>query len=156
MFLDVNVCHKNGKFVTSVYKKPTFSWVFTNYESLFPPYHKSGLYHILLCRNFSICCDFKTFHFEINHLKAMLRNNNCPQNFIDFCIKSFFHKLHTPKVIAQKVPKKDVFIKLSFFKSISFKFERSLKTYFVINWCFKFKNSFYATRYSQKFFHFQG
>ena len=32
-FLDVKMCRKNGKFVTSVYRKPTFSVVFTKYES---------------------------------------------------------------------------------------------------------------------------
>ena len=29
-FLDGNVCRKNGKFVTSIYRKPSFSGVFTN------------------------------------------------------------------------------------------------------------------------------
>ena len=33
LFLDVKICRKNGKFVTSVYIKPTFSGVFSNYES---------------------------------------------------------------------------------------------------------------------------
>ena len=65
LFLDIKVCRKNGKFVTSVYRKPTFSGVFTNYESFIPTYQKRGLLHTLLHRSFSICCDFKTFHFEI-------------------------------------------------------------------------------------------
>ena len=64
-FIDVNICAKNGKFVTSVYRKPTFSGVFTNFESFIPMYQKRGLLHTLLHRSFSICCDFKTFHFEI-------------------------------------------------------------------------------------------
>ena len=34
LFLDVKICRKNGKFVTSVHRKPTFPGVFTNYESL--------------------------------------------------------------------------------------------------------------------------
>ena len=34
-FLDVKICRKNVKFVTSVYRKPTFTGVFTNYESSF-------------------------------------------------------------------------------------------------------------------------
>ena len=71
-FLDVKICRKNGKFVTSVYRKPTFSGVFTNYESFIPTYQKRGLLHTLLHRSFSICCDFKTFHFEIDHLKNIL------------------------------------------------------------------------------------
>ena len=35
-FLDVEICRKNVKFVTSVYRKPTVSGVFTSYESLIP------------------------------------------------------------------------------------------------------------------------
>ena len=42
-FLDVKICHKNGKFVTSVYRKPTFGGVFTNYESFIPTYFVSDL-----------------------------------------------------------------------------------------------------------------
>ena len=65
-FLDVRICRKNAKFVTSVYRKPTFSGFFTNYESFFPTYQKRGPLHTLLHGSFSICCDFKTFHFEID------------------------------------------------------------------------------------------
>ena len=43
-FLDVKTCRKNGKFVTSVYSKPTFSGVFTNYESVIPTYQKRHIY----------------------------------------------------------------------------------------------------------------
>ena len=92
-FLDVKICCKNRKFVTSVYRKPIFSGVLTNYESFIPMYEKRGLLHILLHRSFSICCDFKTFHFEIDHLKTILIKNNYPLNFIDSCIKSFLNKL---------------------------------------------------------------
>ena len=37
-FSDVQTCGKYGKFVTSVYRKPTFSGIFTNYESFIPTY----------------------------------------------------------------------------------------------------------------------
>ena len=42
-FLDLKVCCNNGKFVTSVYRKPTFSGVFTKYGSFIPTYQKSKL-----------------------------------------------------------------------------------------------------------------
>ena len=53
-FLEVNICRENGKFVTSVYRKPTFSGVFTNYDSFIPTYQKRGFLHTLLHRNFRI------------------------------------------------------------------------------------------------------
>ena len=62
--IDIKICRKNYKFVTIVYRKLTFSGVFTNYESFIPTYQKRGLLHTLLHRSFSICCDFKTFYFE--------------------------------------------------------------------------------------------
>ena len=92
-FLDIKICCKNSKFVTSVYRKPTFSGAFTNCESFIPTHQKRGLLHTLLHRTCSICCDFKTFHFEIDHLKTILIKNNYPLNFIDSCIKSFLNKL---------------------------------------------------------------
>ena len=129
-FLDVKICGKNGKFVTSVYRKPTFSGVFTNYESFIPTYPEKGLLHTLLHRGFSIWCDFKTFHFEIDHLKTILMKNDYPQNFIDLCIKSFLNKLYTPKVIVQNVPKKNFFVKLPFLGSTSFQIQNKLQKLF--------------------------
>ena len=123
-FLDIKICRKNGKFVTSVYRKPTFSGVFTNYESFIPTYQKRGLLHTLLHRSFSICCDFKTFHFEIDHLKTILIKNNYPLNFIDSCIKSFLNKLYTAKVMVPNVLKRNIFVKLPFLESTSFQIRK--------------------------------
>ena len=126
LFLDVKICRKNGKFVASVHRKPTFSWVFTNYESFIPTYQKRGLLHTLLHRSFNICCDFKTFHFEIDHLKTILIKNNYPLNLIDSCIKSFLNKLYTPKVVVPNVPR-NVFVKLPFLGSTSFQIRKKLQ-----------------------------
>ena len=129
-FLDIKICCENSKFVTSVYRKPTFSGVFTNYESFIPTYQKRGLLHTLLQRSFSIWCDFKTFHFEIDHLKNILIKNNYPLNFIDLCIKSFLNKLHTPKVVVPNVPKRNAFVKLPFLGSTLFQIWKKLQKLF--------------------------
>ena len=36
LLLDIKICGKNSKFVTSVYRKPRFNGVFTNHESFTP------------------------------------------------------------------------------------------------------------------------
>ena len=123
-FLEIKICRKNSKFVTSVYSKPTFSGVFTNCESFIPTYQKRGLLHTLLHRSFSICCDFKTFHFEIDHLKTILIKNNYPLNFIASCIKSFLNKLYTAKVMVPNVLKRNIFVKLPFLESTSFQIRK--------------------------------
>ena len=38
--LDVEITHQQGKFTTTIYRKPTFSGVYTNVESLLPSVHK--------------------------------------------------------------------------------------------------------------------
>ena len=131
-FLDVKICRKNGKFVTSVYRKPTFSGVFTSYESFILTYQRRGLLYTLLHRRFSICCDFKAFHFVFDHLKTILIKNNYPLNFIDTCITSFLNKLYTPRNMVLNVLKRSVFVKLPYLGS-TFKFERSFKNHLVIN-----------------------
>ena len=37
-FLDVKICRENNKFTTSVFRKPTFSGVFTNFHGFIPVY----------------------------------------------------------------------------------------------------------------------
>ena len=41
-FLDIKVSRGNNKFVTSVFRKPTFTGVFTNFESFIPDIYKRG------------------------------------------------------------------------------------------------------------------
>ena len=47
-FLDVKIFRENNKFTTNVYRKPTFSGIFTNFESFIPVYMKRGLIFSLL------------------------------------------------------------------------------------------------------------
>ena len=82
--LDLKICRENGKFVTSVYRKPTFTRVYTNYEGCIRMYQKRGRLHTLLHWSFCIYCDFKTFHFEIDHLKNILKKKQLPLEFHRF------------------------------------------------------------------------
>ena len=122
---------KDGEFsVTSIYRKPTFSRVFINYERFIPTYQNRGLLHTLFYRSFRICCDFKIFHFEVDHLNTTLIKNNYPLKFIDSCVKSFLNKLYTPKVVVPNVPKRNVFVKLLFLGSTLFQIRMELQKLF--------------------------
>ena len=48
LFLDITISHECNKFVASVYCKPTFSEVFTNFEGLIRDMHKLGLIEAFL------------------------------------------------------------------------------------------------------------
>ena len=53
-FLDVTNNRENNKFVKSVYRKPTFTVVFTSFESSLPDTHKSGLIENLFHKSFRL------------------------------------------------------------------------------------------------------
>ena len=84
----------------------------------------------LLSTSFKICCDFKTFHFEIDHLKTIFMKDNYPPNFTDSCIKSFLNNWYASKVIVQNVPKRNVYVILPFFGSTSFHIRKKLQKLF--------------------------
>ena len=46
-FLDVEISRENGKFVTTVYRKPTFSGVYTHFESFLTSTQKFGMLYTL-------------------------------------------------------------------------------------------------------------
>ena len=89
-FLDLTITRENNKFVTSVYRKLTFSGIFTNFESFIPAIHKYGLIETLLHKSFRLCFSYEKFHREIETLKAIFKLNNYSKNFWIQCIKKFF------------------------------------------------------------------
>ena len=88
-FLDVLTTREGSNFITDVYRKPTFSGVFTNFTSFLPIYFKHGLIYSLLFRSFRICSDFSRFHAEVDNIKKILSRNSYPNSVIDFCIRTF-------------------------------------------------------------------
>ena len=64
-FLDVNIIREKDKFTTSVYRKPTFSGIYTHFDSFLPSSNKIGLLHTLLHKCFRICSDWTKFHLEL-------------------------------------------------------------------------------------------
>ena len=119
-FLDVKITRSNNQLITSVFRKATFSGVFTNFKSFMPVTYKFGLVHTLLHLSFSICSSYETFQEEILLLKEVFKKNEYPQIFIDKCIKKYLNKLFVPKRIIETVDKKQVLLVLPFLGPISF------------------------------------
>ena len=92
-FLDVKIRRENDSFTASIYRKPTFSEVFTHFDSFIPASYKYGLVNTLIFQCFKICSSYEKIHNEIVSLKYSLKHNSYPKNFIDNCTKFFFDKL---------------------------------------------------------------
>ena len=88
--------------MTSVYRKPTFNGLFTNFI------YKRGLIETLLHRSFRLCSNSEKFNREIEILKSILKRNNYPHNLVNHCIKKLLNKLFVKRDLKFMVPKRDL------------------------------------------------
>ena len=79
LYLHVKICNKKERFVTSIYRKPTFDRDFTNYENFISTYQKENFYTNFYLRNGRIYCKFKEFHSKIENLKITLKKCIIPK-----------------------------------------------------------------------------
>ena len=100
-FLDVNVIRKQGEFITNVYRKPTFSGVYTHFDSFLPDTCKIGMTYTLANRRFRICSSWSMFHQQLILLRGIFKKNGYPENFIDRCFKLFLDRI---QILKEKVP----------------------------------------------------
>ena len=98
-FLDIKITRHNQQFKTSVYRKPTFSGVFTHYESYLDQIYKKLLIDTLLFRCFSICSDNTLFHLKGDHLREIVKKNSYPSGIMKQCINFVLNILHALKKI---------------------------------------------------------
>ena len=110
-----------------MYHKPTFSGVYSNFNSSISEEYKGGLIFTLLFRTFSIVSDFSGFHSEVCHLKEVLKKNAFPIKLIGSCIKNVLNKRPTEKPVTLTVEKKDFVIVLPFLGILSLDLRTRLK-----------------------------
>ena len=91
-FLDILIQRKD-QFITSIYRKPTFSGIYSHFDSFIPWSYKRGLISTLLFRIFHLCSNWSIINDEIRYLKVFLEKNKYPQNFIDLTISKILEKL---------------------------------------------------------------
>ena len=123
-FLDIKINHENNKCVTSVYRKPTFTGVFTNFESFTPDIYKRGLIETLLHRSFRLCSNYENFHREIETLKSILKHNSYPHSLVNHCIKKFLNKLFVERGLNFMVPKRELICVLPYLGKASLDYRR--------------------------------
>ena len=127
-FLDVLITREET-FCTSLYRKPTFSGLYSNYKSFMPDSYKKGLIYTLLHRAFVLCCSWEKFHAEVCFLKKTFQKNTFPEFFIDRCVKAFLDKIFIVKKVIITVPKKELRICLPFLGKQSFDIKTKLSKF---------------------------
>ena len=88
-FLDILNDSSSNKLVTSVYGKPTYTGLLTNYNSFTSPNYKKGLIKTLIDQTFCINSTWSGFHYDILNLKSVLQKNEFPLKLIDKSISKY-------------------------------------------------------------------
>ena len=115
-FLDISVCNRERR-STSVYRKPTFTGLLTNFLSFTGYSYKVGLIRNLLYRAFHISSDWNIFHVEIEKIYRILLKNSYPRYLIDRVVKSFINKcVITNKDVTTNDGNKESEIKVRYYK----------------------------------------
>ena len=86
-YLDVLVKRKNNKLTTEVYRKPTDSGLYLQYDSSHPYTVKNGIVNTLIHRAKTHSSDKAKYEKEINRVKSTLVENKYPTKLIDKIIK---------------------------------------------------------------------
>ena len=111
----VNIILEQGRFNTSVYRKPILSAIYTHFDSFLPPSNKIGL----LYRCFWISSDWTKFHLELIKLIDVFKSNGYPDNFINNCFKVFVDNKYTIQTKVITVPKKTLVLVLPYLGPLS-------------------------------------
>ena len=85
-FLDIEISRDKNQFITSVYRKPTFSGVFSYFASFIPRSYKFNLLSTLIFCFYSTCCSMGLFHIEIMLFKKIFEKNGYDNKFFDRCL----------------------------------------------------------------------
>ena len=92
-FLDITIKRKRDLTIeTSTYRKPTFTGVMLNWNSLTSIKYKTGLIRCLLDRSFKICSSERQKDIEMEQLRILLLKNNYPKQIIEKEFNKFLEK----------------------------------------------------------------
>ena len=130
--LGVNVIREQGKFITSVYRKPTFSGVYTHFDNFLPDTYQIGMICTLVNKCFRICPRWSMFHQQLILSREILQKSGYPENVIDICFNLFWNRIHIPIEKVPTVEKKSLRLVLPYLGTISQQTKTKLQKY--IKW----------------------
>ena len=101
-FLDIEITSSNGRFSTSVYCKPTFTDLFTNFTNFYsfvPLAYKRSLVCCLLHRIFHLCSSYENFHAQLEVVRKLFNLNDFPTHMFNQLVRHFLNNLSNPNYL---------------------------------------------------------
>ena len=93
-FLDVLISRTPTHFTTSIYRKPTFTTLSTNFFSAIPYNFKINSIKTLLHRAYHLCSNWSDFHSEIEYLANFFRLNSFPDHLLPKLVNKFLSRIN--------------------------------------------------------------
>ena len=122
-FLDVSVEKGGTGFLTSIYRKPTFTGQYIRWNSFSPKARKINLIKTLVHRALMICSKTR-LDSELGTIKQLLIDNGYPEDVLVSCIKEKLANISSEKQFGpEKCP---VYLKLPWIGNVSSKFENQI------------------------------
>ena len=115
-FLDILVKRcPNNTFVTSIYRKKTFTGLYTKWDSFTPRKCKINLIRTLTYRCYRICSSASLLQSALHDLRKLLLQNGYPHGIITYNVNDVLNKnRNKPNSSVSTVPKKDIIILLPY------------------------------------------
>ena len=115
-FLDILVKRcPNNTFVTSIYRKKTFTGLYTKWNSFTPRKYKINLIRTLTYLCYRICSSASLLQSSLDDLRKLLLQNGYPHGIITYNVNDVLNKnRNKPKSPVSTVPKKDIIILLPY------------------------------------------
>ena len=113
-FLDVDISRSESKFAASVYRKPTFTGLFTNFNSFIPLTYKQNLVSCLIHRIFNLCSSYENFHTQLEVVRKVFNSNGFPSHMFDRIVRRFLDHAFDPRPPVLTASKKIIYFCLSF------------------------------------------
>ena len=106
--LDVQIIREDKTFATSVYCKPTFSGVYTHFDSFLQSTYEFGTVYTLTYKCLQICSSSTKLHNKLVSLKEISLKNGYPEVFINKYFKKFMDNIHVIKETTLTVLKRSL------------------------------------------------
>ena len=123
-FLDVLGEKSPSKFITSIYRKPTFTGQYLCWNSFSSRKRKTNLILTITYRNLAICSE--RLPSELDKIKFILLTNGYPEHVIKSFMTAKMKQFHAlPKLGPEKCP---VYLRFPWLGSVSTPFEKQVKS----------------------------
>ena len=123
LFLDVLVERHDSEFLTSVYRKPTFTGQYLRWNSFSSQKRKINLIGTLVHKAFMICSKSK-LDPEFGKIRSILLENGYPEHTINSAFKQKLQQLNSNPV--HTVEKCPVYLHIPCIGNVSMKFEKQI------------------------------